>query len=252
VSTPIIQPKVSKADLELFGLRLLEPADSSQTPRWPVTQTQLNYTGASGPELLRRTVDFVEAMYQNVPALETEHWRGLDYGVGWGRIASVMAYFGDPQLLDCADAWQKSLDLAKSCGLQNAMKLVPAVLGPGDLPSSTYDFIYSYSIFTHLPDTHIINNLTALVDALKPGGALIFTLREPKFIEFLQRSNKLSPVDDRLAKDGYWFGNAQNKDYGDTIVSPEWIDRHLGGLGQIFALGVLKSEPFQALMKITK
>lgn len=248
----MIRPEVSKADLELFGQRLLEPAGPTQTLRWPDIKTQLNYTGASGPELLRRTVDFVEAMRQNVPALATGNWRGLDYGVGWGRIASLMAYFGSAQSLDCADAWHKSLDLARSCGLQNEMKLVPALLGPGDLPDNTYDFIYSYSIFTHLPDTHIINNVAVLVDALKPGGALVFTLREPKFIGFLERSNKLSPVDDRLAKDGYWFGNAQSKDYGDTIVSPEWIAQHLGGLGQISTLGVIKSEPFQALMKIIK
>jgi hypothetical protein len=132
------------------------------------------------------------------------------------------------------------------------MKLVPAYMQAGDMPVGVYDFIYSYSIFTHLPEAHIINNATVLIDALKPGGKLIFTLRESKFIEFLQRSNKFKSVDDRLASDGYWFGNAQNNDYGDSVVTIDWIERNLGRLGNISLLGVVNSEPFQSIVVITK
>lgn len=239
----------TRADLQSFGAKLLS---SDTGVRWPDERTQLNYTGASGAELMRRTVDFVELLSRTVSNLGTAGWRGLDYGVGWGRIASVIGFFGSAQSLDCADAWQKSLDLASECGLQNEMKLVSAFLRRDEVPDNTYDFIYSYSIFTHLPDTHIVNNVAILVDALKPGGKLVFTLREPKFIEFLQRSKKFITVDDRMSTDGYWFGNGQSDDYGDSVVTNEWITKNLGHLGNVSFRGVVSSEPFQPVIVITK
>jgi SAM-dependent methyltransferase len=221
-------------------------------PRWPDERTQLNYTGSSGENLMKRTTDFCKVLAANVPALAGPHWRGLDYGVGWGRIASVMTAFGDASNLDCADAWAKSLDLARAGGLRNRMLLTPALLGPADLDAGVYDLIYSYSIFTHLPKALFVNNLEALHRALKPGGRLVFTVRETKFIEFLTRSNKVNPVEDRLAADGYWFGNAQSADYGDTITSEAWLRTHVGHLGAIQPLGVCPSEPFQSILMITK
>src|SRR5690606_18328879 len=112
-------------------------------------------------------------------------WRGLDYGVGWGRIASLMTAFGAASQLDCADAWEKSLTLARECGLENRMILTPPILDEGSLPRDAYDFIYSYSILTHLPAPHIRNNVSRLVDSLKAGGKLVFTLREERFLRFL-------------------------------------------------------------------
>lgn len=243
---------VHRRDLELLGSCLLERSGPETELHWPDERMQLNYTGAHGEELMRRTIDFVEFLQGHVPALYSGTWRGLDYGVGWGRIASVMSHFGPAENLDCADAWQKSLDLAGDCGLKNKLLLVSALLNENELSNEKYDFIYSYSIFTHLPPDHIVNNVRVLLSAIKPGGKLVFTVREPKFIEFLTRSGKLNPVVDRLAADGHWFGNAQSGDYGDTVVTSEWLQRHLGGLGVMSLLGVLKSEPFQSVVMITK
>lgn len=242
-----------RSDLESFGANLLASAGNDpDLPHWPEERTQLNYTGASGSELMRRTVDFVEFLAREIPQLSSGDWRGLDYGVGWGRIASLMRFFGAASNLDCVDAWQKSIDLARSCGLQNRFELFPARLVGGEVIQAEYDFIYSYSIFTHLPEAHIVDNIAHLMTGLKPGGKLVFTLRQPKFIEFLQRSNKFTTSVDRLDSDGYWFGNSQSADYGDTVVTDDWIARNLGSLGQIRMLGPLATEPFQSMTVITK
>lgn len=241
-----------RRDLESFGAGVLAAGTDSDLPHWPEERTQLNYTGASGSELMRRTVDFVEFLGREVPQLSTGNWRGLDYGVGWGRIASLMRFFGSASNLDCADAWQKSIDLARGCGLQNQFKLFPPRLTGGELTSAEYDLIYSYSIFTHLPETHIVDNITHLMTGLKRGGKLVFTLRQSRFIEFLKRSNKFATDIDRLDSDGYWFGNSQTADYGDTVVTDEWITRNLGSLGEIRTLGPLATEPFQSMTVLTK
>ncbi|MGV8931093.1 MAG: class I SAM-dependent methyltransferase [Luteimonas sp.] len=238
--------------LEVLGRSLLQRGSDDARLRWPDEKMQANYTGASGEVLLRRTVDFLQLLHKIVPCLGSSDWRGLDYGVGWGRLASLMTTFGDASNLDCADAWRKSLDLARSCGLQNQMIEVPAYLPADSFVPDRYDFIYSYSIFTHLPDTHIVNNLSRLIDALKPGGQLIFTLREPRFLEFLQRAGKYKPSEDRLEEAGYWFGNAQNADYGDTVVTEQWIQDNLGPLGALGTHGVMSTEPYQAIHSIQK
>lgn len=238
--------------LEELGMKLLQRSSGSEGPLWPDERTQLNYTGASNEVLMRRTIDFVELMHAQLPCLASGRWHGLDYGVGWGRIASLMTAFGDASQLDCADAWQKSLALARECGLKNRMIHTPAVLAPDSLASNSYDFVYSYSILTHLPAAHIINNVACLVESLKVGGKVVFTLREERFLGFLERSGKLNVVDDRLADEGYWFGNAQSDDYGDTVVTEEWVHTHLGRLGSIKALGVIGSEPFQAVWTLTR
>jgi SAM-dependent methyltransferase len=236
-----------KCELEDWSESLLSDAAGHQV-RWPDETTQLNYTGASGVELMRRTLDFVDIVRKHVPIIESGAWRGLDYGVGWGRIASVMGFFGGTENLDCADAWPKSLELARRCGLRNSLFEVPARLEATDLPAEEYDLIYSYSIFTHLPEAHFVANLKCLYGALKPGGKLIVTVREPKFMDFLKRSGKYRPADDRLDSDGFWFGNAQSTDYGDTIVTSDWIRQNFKGLGSMVSLGVAKTEPFQLLL----
>lgn len=239
--------------LEQFGRTLLNcPADSSQV-HWPDEATQRNYTGSSGDNLMQRTVDFAWVLQNKAAALNQERWRGLDYGVGWGRIASLLRCFGNGAALDCVDAWGESLKLARGCGLDNRMTQVSAMLDHSELPGRGYDFIYAYSIFTHLPAENIINNLTVLFDALKSGGKLFFTVREAKFLDYLKINGaRVDASIDALESEGYWFGNAQSEQYGDTVTTAEWISRHLGKLGSISTLGFIDSEPFQTIMMASK
>jgi SAM-dependent methyltransferase len=243
--------KIEKSVLRERGKELLTQ-DGLNGIRWPAPETQRAYTGADGEVLLGRTVDFVEKLASVVPSLESDQWRGLDYGVGFGRIASLLSLFGSASQLTCVDAWQKSLNLARESGLMNPSFLVDASLKEGALPTGEYDFAYAYSIFTHLPDSIFVHNISRIVASLKPGGVFVFTVREPKFIDFLKRSNKFNPVRDELETAGYWFGNAQSADYGDTVVTSDWIQKHLSGFGSIEMLGVLPSEPFQHIVRLQR
>lgn len=247
----IIQDHMYK-QLNEFGQSILSDAPDGRGVNWPDPAVQARYTGASGSNLMRRTVDFAWVLQRCVPELSTGAWKGLDYGVGWGRIASMLGAFGNPDSLDCVDAWQRSIDLAKSGGLQNRFQLVSALLQECELPGRNYDFIYAYSIFTHLPETHILHNLGVLCAALRPGGKLILTVREPKFLDYLKNNDrKVSAVDDSLEARGYWFGNAQNSEYGDTVITSDWIKANLEDLGEISTLGHIGTEPYQTIMKIT-
>lgn len=218
--------------------------------RWPDPSSQKTYTGADGEVLLQRTIDFIEKLVFCAPIIETENWRGLDYGVGFGRIASLLSIFGSPNQLVCVDAWERSLSLAKSCGLENPAYLVDPLLCRTSLPPENFDFVYAYSIFTHLPRDVFLNNIERVVLSLRPGGVFVFTIREPKFLNFLQRNDKCKPVVDELTKSGYWFGNQQSECYGDTILDFSWVEKNLTRFGRIENMGVAKSEPFQLILAL--
>ncbi len=217
--------------------------------RWPAETTQRAYTGAAGENLLNRTIDFAEKVRTLFPRLEKRDWTGLDYGVGWGRMASVMSAFASPDCLDCCDPWEKSLSLAKSCGLSNRMILTPPVLS-GDEFSRKYDLIYAYSIFTHLPEPDFVQNVRVLVNSLSPGGMMIFTVREPHFLQYLMKNGKAKNA--ALDENGFWFGNAQNANYGDAVVSDDWIKSNLSSLGEVTSVAALPSEPYQRILTITQ
>lgn len=235
--------------LLLLGRSLLESQDGL---RWPEERIQIQYTGTSGNRLLEQAVDFLCLLEQKTDVLRSQTWRGLDYGVGWGRMATLMTYFGRPDQLDCVDAWGKSLEIARNCGLENSLSLVSATVRPGELGEGIYDFVYAYSVFTHLPDTHILNNAREIMRSIKPNGTFLFTVRQPNFLDFLKKNGKYNPVVDRLDAEGYWFGNAQSGDYGDTVVSQDWLFKNLGDLGDLQWLGPMTYESTQIAVSIKK
>lgn len=242
--------KFNRDLLQEKGRLLLEPSGLNNI-RWPSPEIQRAYTGADGAVLLNRTIDFIEKLVECVPKIKSDDWRGLDYGVGFGRIASLLTLFGDPSQLTCVDAWEKSLELARECGITNPAFRVPSMISVETFATGVYDFVYAYSIFTHLPKPIFLHNAQIIMNSLKPGGVFVLTVREPKFIEFLKRSNKFVSDDD-IDADGYWFGNMQSNDYGDTVVSSHWIEANLEKLGKIKYIGVVPSEPFQFLIALTR
>ncbi len=219
---------------------------------WPSSLIQRAYTGADGEVLLTRTVEFIEKLIDAIPLIETGEWKALDYGAGFGRIASLINLFGSPIQLTCSDAWESSLQLFKASGMSNPTLLLDARLTQASLPKAEFDFAYAYSVFTHLPHDVFLNNLEQIMDSLKPKGVFVFTIREPNFIDFLRRSGKLSAVDVNLENDGFWFGNAQSGDYGDTVVTWAWLKDNVGRFGELTSLGIASSEPYQLIVSITK
>lgn len=225
----------------------------TQGLRWPEEALQRKYTGTSGQTLLDQAASFLGILDSLMAGrLQEPGWRGLDYGVGWGRMASLMTYFGAPQQLDCVDAWEKSLQLAIDHGIENKAWVVNAKLVPGELPQGEYDFVYAYSIYTHLPESLVINNTREIMKSLRPGGMFLLTVREPPFLDFLVRTNNCRPAIDKLDTEGYWFGNVQNPDYGDTILTRNWAEANFGKLGVLERLGPMKHEPTQVALVLRK
>lgn len=192
-------------------------------PRWPSDAVQKKYNGVAGLPLLRRTLRFVETL-ERAGALEGD-WKGLDYGCGWGRIASVMRAKGEPRQLDLCDAWPKTLALLEGAGFENRVFTVSEVLKPDEIPAATYDFVYAFSIFTHLRRDAFENNLRRLALALKPSGKLYFTVRHDDYMARKKASRRDLAI---LARDGFWFlPSGGNPVYGATVVERAALERSM-------------------------
>ena len=68
-------------------------------PVWPSEQVQRHYTAGFGVNLMQRTKSFVDVIAKD-GAFSRPDWRGLDFGAGWGRIASYLLTKGAPDQLD--------------------------------------------------------------------------------------------------------------------------------------------------------
>lgn len=99
--------------------------------------------------------------------------RALEIGCGPGRIMKPMsAYFAEIQGVDVSD---EMVAKAKEnlTGVANAIVQLSDGSTLGQYRDHSFDFVYSYAVFQHIPSKHIV--LSYLRDAarvLKPGGLL--------------------------------------------------------------------------------
>lgn len=194
---------------------------------WPDEQLQRGYTGTCGPDLLRRAYSFVDMLDKD--GAFVPNWKGLDYGCGWGRFASVMVTKGSPEQFDLCDAWPRTLNILRDMGYKNRRYKVSDLLAHGELPPSMYNFIMSFSVFTHLSSFAFETNIPLLLDALKPGGNLYITVRHDEFIDhkYPERSAELKEM---VASNGFVFLDSGGdlsgeKVFGDMIVNREYLSR---------------------------
>jgi hypothetical protein len=203
-----------------------------QFPHWPDEKMQKGYAGTSGVDLLRRAFTFIEMLEEDNAfrsAGKNQLWKGLDYGCGWGRFASVMLTKGTPEQFDLCDAWPVTLRIIRDLGYKNKIFQVPELLKEGDIAPNAYDFTLSFSVFTHLSKKAFEQNIPVLINGLKPGGKLYVTVRHEEFIghKYAARQQELQKL---LRTDGIVFlesggdiGSGSDKVFGDTMVTKEFM-----------------------------
>lgn len=243
-ATPTPIPPLAGFDLQQILGTLMRGEDDTghqDLPRWPTEDVQRRYTGGCGMNLLQRTKKFVDILEAN-GAFGNPDWRGLDYGCGWGRIASYLLTKGFPHQLDLCDSWQHSIDFLSQTKCDNKVLLVSELLRDNELTPRVYDFCYAFSVFTHLSKEQFINNFPRLVESLKTGGRLFFTVRFESFFKCLLDSGKVTTVP-AFDKEGFWHTVYPGKEnYGETVVTPDFVTTQCGPYGEVRYLGAAEFE----------
>lgn len=224
------------------------PKLSSLLPRMASVEVQKSWTGASGTHLLGQTLSFVRSVSYNYAKYNEKSLSNaaiLDYGCGYGRIARLMYSFTAEENVFGCDPWARSIDICKEDGL--GTNFVQSEYLPTELPfgSRKFDFVYAFSVFTHLSERATRSALGAIRKSIQRDGLLVITVRPLEFWEFAkdeigglssnpQRPNILTAAElrDIHNKKGFAFQphdrTAIDGDitYGDTSVSFEWLENN--------------------------
>jgi hypothetical protein len=199
-------------------------------PVWPSKEIQAGYTATNGPTAVKQTQYFIDMLDEH--GAFTPGWRGLDYGAGWGRIAALLLAKGDPEQLDLVDAWDRSLKLLDDGAYRNRCWKVSEILQPGDLPEKEYDFVYAFSVFTHLAPRAFWTNLDALAKSIRSPGTVYFTVRHLEFAKH-KYPEKMNEISAALESEGFWFTSTFSKPgvepiFGSAVVSEKHLRDTLG------------------------
>jgi SAM-dependent methyltransferase len=242
----------------LFGLPNPRfPNLSSVLPRMASEDVQKNWTGATGTALLGMTVTFVRLAAYNCQKLLGRGLNDrtiLDFGCGYGRILRLMYYYSSPAWIWGLDPWEKSIALCRADGVLGQLALsdyLPTAIPVGD---TTFDFIYSFSVFTHLSERATTLALTTLRRYVARDGLLVITIRPKEHWQDPAVSAWIPTDRDELVarhdRSGFAFVphalEAIDGDvtYGDTSMSLEWIKQHVEGWNMVGYDRSL-SDPFQ-------
>jgi SAM-dependent methyltransferase len=155
-------------------------------PQMPEVSMQENFTGQSGDPTLREGFEaykiFKKCYERHVGPIGSCH-AVLDFGCGWGRIIRFFLRDIEPDKLlgidQSEDVIRASQDTNKWCRF---MLIEPNA--PTSLPPESFDLIYLYSVFSHLPEEMHWAWLKEFHRLLRPGGMLIATTRARDYIQF--------------------------------------------------------------------
>jgi len=229
-------------DFALFLLSLPNPdypKMSKILPRMASDEVQRNWTGNSGRDLLKQTLDFVRSIayaFSKYTGQTLDNKSILDFGCGYGRIARLMYYFTNSDNFFGVDPWDKSIEICNADGLRTNFLLSDYL--PTELPTGKRKFsmIYAFSVFTHLSEKATRLSLGTLLRHLDPNGLLIITIRPVEYWNSDENVNSLgvAVVDKQLSlhdQTGFSFlphNRAPVGDditYGDTSMTLDWIKK---------------------------
>lgn len=183
-------------------------------PGLPDAALQERFTGESGEGALRAGFEafriFRDAYERHAKPLA--ECRGvLDFGCGWGRILRFFLRDVPAERLVGADHSEAALEAARATNRWCRFELVEPH-PPTHLAAGSFELVYLFSVFSHLPEAMHLELLAEFERLLAPGGILIATTRGRDFIEGsarLARDPELARKPDWLRVSAGVFGDAE-------------------------------------------
>jgi hypothetical protein len=200
------------------------PLLAKRLPKMPPEADQRRLTWSAGAEIVKSNVVFSrtsKAIYE-ATGKRLRDATVLDYGAGWGRLTRMMLQFipGD-RVLAC-DANPSTVNLFNSLNFET--ECVKISIAPTESPFGPVDFVWLWSILTHLPE-HIADTVMhSLRSFVKPDGVLLVTIWPKTF----WTTNPLvagKPGEDMVAlHEGHGFAHkAESPHWGNTSMSLDYL-----------------------------
>jgi len=230
----------SRIPLDIFGMLLLDIPSKFQNikayfPSMASEEVQQNWTGAHGNDLLQQTAAFVKTLkcgYTELTGKEIENSKVLDFGCGWGRIIRLLYKFTSFENIYAVDPWDESIIKCREHGIKAELALSEWV--PKSLPfKCRFDFIYSFSVFTHLSEKTAHTALQTLRNCIAADGLLAITIRPKEYWYIHDKGALATEMVQRHSEKGFaytpLYGQTPiNGDitYGNASISMDYIHSH--------------------------
>ena len=159
----------------------------------PPKHLQVRVSGAYYPHFFdhgREMFKDIENILQSQGQSFSEFEKVLDFGCGCGRFLIPLSLFSDPGKLYGTDIDQEAIKWLRTHYPAFADLSVNKHSPPTKYSNDLFDFVFSISIFTHLPEQMQHLWLAELSRIIKPGGFGIFTVHGEKFYKDISQNNQ--------------------------------------------------------------
>ncbi|MDB6064997.1 MAG: Methyltransferase type 11 [Pedosphaera sp.] len=210
-----------------------------QLPAIPPKHLQVRVAGgyrAAFFELGKSMFQDLEGLLQNHGLSMFQFNRMLDFGCGCGRFLIPMSHRMDPKKLSGTDIDAEAIQwLRANYPIFDDLD-VNDCAPPTKYPDGTFDFVFSVSIFTHLPEEMQHAWLKELARIMAPGGYGIFTTHGEKHYPHLS-----APARGQLLEKGFYYhvgGKTEGLPdfYQTSFHTHDYIRREWGRYFEIVAL----------------
>ena len=117
----------------------------------------------------------------------------VDFGSGWGRITQLLSLYFDPNRILGCDVMDTAIDEAKRNGVR-AEFISTEPWPPTRMQNETVDYIFSYSVFSHLSEDNARAWIREFHRILRPGGLVFMTTRHREFFDYLEALHKKTDI----------------------------------------------------------
>jgi SAM-dependent methyltransferase len=164
----------------------------------PSDQTQSNYTGLSKQQTFIQALTYLDlckrvASLQRMPFERHNAKLVLDFGCGWGRITQLLALYFRPEHIFGCDVQAQAISEVRRNGVQGVFHQVEP-WPPSGFNDHSVDFIFSYSVFSHLSEDNSYSWIREFHRILRPGGIAFLTTRHRNFFDHLELVHKSSDI----------------------------------------------------------
>jgi SAM-dependent methyltransferase len=164
-----------------------------QLPPIPPKHLQIRIAGAYYPGFFKHGETMshdLESILKDYGVSIADFKNVLDFGCGCGRFLLPMSYMIDPKKLSGTDIDAEAVEwLRKHYACFKDLD-VNDCSPPTKYPDGAFDFVYSVSVFTHLPEDMQHVWLKELARIIAPGGWAIFTTHGEKFFVYLSEQER--------------------------------------------------------------
>lgn len=175
----------------------------------------------------------------------------LEFGCSYGRLTRhLFSLVPDAQISGC-DILPKEILWSRK-KYPRGRFLVNQEKPPVSFPDAEFDFIYSYSVFTHLSEQNHLNWLKELSRILKPGGVMLHTVHSPVCLKRIQMfspqrldSYQLGGTVEQFLRSGKQYHyvpyGPDEPEYGLTILTKEYVSRIWPAQGNLRVLNFVEN-----------